>query len=128
MERFDAAIIGGGAEGLTASIVLARAGLKTIVVERNREPGGRCQTREFHPGFRASPFCDEVPPIPADPDGDISGIRYRFGAFPVLEPATIRGFGYLRFRYKDPATEDNIWWYIPSARRVIRSRADAVLL
>jgi hypothetical protein len=67
----------------------------------------------------------EVPPIPADPDGDISGIRYRFGAFPVLEPATIRGFGYLRFRYKDPATEDNIWWYIPSGRRVRRSRADA---
>jgi Protein of unknown function (DUF1329) len=67
----------------------------------------------------------EVPPIPSDPDGNISGIRYRFGAFPVLEPATIRGFGYMRFRYKDPATEDNIWWYIPSARRVIRSRADA---
>jgi phytoene dehydrogenase-like protein len=66
VERFDAAIIGGGAEGLTASIVLARAGLKTIVVERNREPGGRCQTREFHPGFRASPFCDEVAPIPAE--------------------------------------------------------------
>jgi hypothetical protein len=66
----------------------------------------------------------EVQPIPADPDGALTGIRYRYGAFPVLEPATIRGFGYMRFRYKDPATEDNIWWYIPSARRVRRSRAD----
>src|SRR5262249_3376155 len=32
--------------------------------ERNAEPGGRCQTTEFHPGFRASPFGDEVAEIP----------------------------------------------------------------
>ena len=67
----------------------------------------------------------EVQPIPTDPNADLTGIRYRFGAFPVLEPATIRGIGYMRFRYRDPMTEDNIWWYFPGARRVRRSRADA---
>jgi len=62
--RYDAAIIGAGAEGLAAAVTLARSGLKVVVIERNEQPGGRHVTREFHPGFRASPFCDEcsIPP------------------------------------------------------------------
>jgi phytoene dehydrogenase-like protein len=64
--RYDAAIIGAGAEGLAAATILAQTGLCVLVIERNARPGGRCITREFHPGFRASPFCDEVAPIPAE--------------------------------------------------------------
>src|SRR5580698_10056594 len=64
--RYDVCVIGAGTEGLAAAIVLARAGLKVIAVERGAEPGGRCRTREFHPGFRASFFSDEMAPIPAD--------------------------------------------------------------
>src|SRR6185312_4451972 len=66
MVRYDAAIIGAGANGLAAAAALAGAGLKTIVLERGERPGGRCITREFHPGFRASPFCDELSVIPPD--------------------------------------------------------------
>jgi phytoene dehydrogenase-like protein len=63
--RYDAAIIGAGADGLAAAVTLAKAGLKTIVIERSERPGGRCCTREIHPGFRVSPFQDELAPIPA---------------------------------------------------------------
>src|SRR5689334_10625074 len=63
MSRYEAAIIGAGPEGLVASIILARAGLRVLVVEKNEEPGGRATTLEFHPGFRASPYADELPPI-----------------------------------------------------------------
>lgn len=63
--RYDVAIIGGGAEGLIAAALLGRAGLRVVVLERNEKAGGRCTTREFHPGFRASPFADEIAPIPA---------------------------------------------------------------
>ena len=65
-ERYDAAIIGAGADGLAAATLLARAGLRTLVVERNPQPGGRLVTRQFQRGFFASPFADDLPPIPAD--------------------------------------------------------------
>ncbi len=64
--RYDACIIGAGADGLAAAATLAGRGLKVAVVERDSRPGGRCATREFLPGFHASPYADELPPLPAD--------------------------------------------------------------
>jgi phytoene dehydrogenase-like protein len=63
--RYDAAIIGAGAEGLAAATILARSGLSVIVIERGAAAGGRYATREFHPGYRASPFADDIAQIPA---------------------------------------------------------------
>ena len=65
MERYDAVIIGAGADGLIAAHQLASAGLKVLVVERQKTAGGCAQTREFHSGFMASPYADELAPIPA---------------------------------------------------------------
>jgi Protein of unknown function (DUF1329) len=62
----------------------------------------------------------EVPPIPTDPDGPRSGIRYRFGFYPFLEPATMRGYGLLRYRHIDPKEEDNTWVFNPMSRRIRR--------
>lgn len=64
--RYDVCVIGASTDGLAAAATAALAGLKTIVVERANEPGGRAVTREFHPGFRASPFMDELAPIPRE--------------------------------------------------------------
>jgi hypothetical protein len=65
----------------------------------------------------------EVPPIPTDPDAQASGIRYRFGFYPLLEPSSLRGFGLIRFRHIDPKIEDNTWIYMPGARRIRRQSA-----
>ncbi len=66
----------------------------------------------------------EVPPIPTDPEATEAGIRYRFGAFPFLEPAEIQGFGLIRQRSKDPDVDDNAWFFIPNRRSVRRVRGE----
>jgi len=52
--NYDAAIIGGGHNGLVAAYYLAREGLSTVVLERRDIVGGCCVTEEFAPGYRAS--------------------------------------------------------------------------
>jgi phytoene dehydrogenase-like protein len=52
--RYDAIVIGGGHNGLVAAAYLARAGLKTIVLERRHVLGGAAVTEEVFPGFRFS--------------------------------------------------------------------------
>jgi len=58
----------------------------------------------------------EVAPTPTDPEATGAGIRYRFGAFPCLEPAELRGFGFVRYRNLDSNIEDNAWYYNPHSR------------
>ena len=53
-KRYDAIVIGGGHNGLTAAAYLARAGLSTLVLERREIVGGCCVTEEIAPGCRAS--------------------------------------------------------------------------
>lgn len=52
--RADAIVIGAGHNGLVAAAYLARAGLRTRVVERRDCIGGACVTEELWPGYRIS--------------------------------------------------------------------------
>jgi len=52
MTDYDAIIIGGGVNGLTCAAYLAKAGLKTLVLEARGECGAHCDTTEPGvPGF-----------------------------------------------------------------------------
>ncbi|RMG10723.1 MAG: NAD(P)/FAD-dependent oxidoreductase [Planctomycetota bacterium] len=52
--RFDAIVVGGGHNGLTAAAYLARAGLRTCVLERRHVLGGAAVSEEVFPGFTFS--------------------------------------------------------------------------
>jgi phytoene dehydrogenase-like protein len=67
MTTYDIIIIGAGHNGLVAACYLAKAGLKTLVLERREIVGGAAVTEEIHPGFRcptlahsAAPFFPQV--------------------------------------------------------------------
>ncbi|KAF5182695.1 Pyridine nucleotide-disulfide oxidoreductase domain-containing protein [Thalictrum thalictroides] len=52
--KWDALIIGGGHNGLTAAAYLARSGLSVAVLERRHLIGGAAVTEEIIPGFKFS--------------------------------------------------------------------------
>lgn len=52
--KYDAVIIGGGHNGLVAAAYLAKAGRKTLVLERRHVLGGAAVTEEIYPGFKYS--------------------------------------------------------------------------
>ncbi len=51
MKRYDAIVIGGGHNGLVSACYLQRAGLDTLVVEKNDWIGGAAVSRELTPGI-----------------------------------------------------------------------------
>jgi phytoene dehydrogenase-like protein len=51
---WDAIVVGAGHNGLTAAAYLARAGLRTLVLERRAVLGGACVSEELWPGYRVS--------------------------------------------------------------------------
>ncbi len=53
---YDAIVIGGGHNGLVAGAYLARAGKKTLVLEKRHLVGGASVTEEVFPGFKFTVF------------------------------------------------------------------------
>ena len=52
LTKYDAIVIGGGHNGLTAAAYLARAGKDVLVLERRHVLGGAAVTEEIFPGFK----------------------------------------------------------------------------
>ena len=54
--QYDAIVVGGGHNGLTNAAYLAKAGLRTLVLERRHLVGGAAITEELVPGFSFTTF------------------------------------------------------------------------
>jgi Protein of unknown function (DUF1329) len=73
-----------------------------------------------HLGLYNSVGRTEVAPMPMDPDVLKTGIASHSGAFPILEPAEMRGAGIVSQRYAIPGFDDAVWEYSGETRRLRR--------
>src|SRR5262245_31554727 len=58
--RWDAIVVGGGHNGLVCGAYLARAGLRTLILERRDTVGGAVATSELAPGVRVPTYAHTV--------------------------------------------------------------------
>lgn len=78
---YDAVVIGAGPNGLTLALYLQRAGLQTLLVEKERHVGGMARTEEAPgPGFLHNPHANYLAyggVSPVERDFDLAGFGLR---------------------------------------------------
>jgi phytoene dehydrogenase-like protein len=86
--RFDAIVIGGGHNGLVAAAYLARAGLRTCVLEQRPLVGGAAVSEEIFPGFRFSVFSYVVSLLRPEIIRDLELTRHGLQILPLESTVT----------------------------------------
>jgi phytoene dehydrogenase-like protein len=66
MASLDAVVIGGGVNGLTCATMLAKRGLRTVLVEQRDVTGGCAAESELAPGFRVPTLAHSTGPVRRD--------------------------------------------------------------
>src|SRR5215213_8319198 len=89
--QYDAVVVGGGHNGLVCAAYLARAGMKTIVLERRHLLGGAAVTEEVWPGFAVSTASYVVSLLSARVVRELNLPRYGYHVYP-LDPAYFAPF------------------------------------
>ncbi|MGH8926895.1 MAG: phytoene desaturase family protein [Acidimicrobiia bacterium] len=84
--KYDAIVIGGGHNGLTNGAYLAKAGLKTLIIERRHLVGGAAITEELHPGFWFTTFSYALSLLRPDIIHELELTKHGF--MPLLMPTT----------------------------------------
>jgi phytoene dehydrogenase-like protein len=83
---YDAIVVGGGHNGLVNGAYLAKAGLKTLILERRHLVGGAAITEELRPGFWFTTFSYALSLLRPDIIQDLELTKYGF--MPLLMSST----------------------------------------
>jgi phytoene dehydrogenase-like protein len=85
-KQYDAIIVGGGHNGLVNGAYLAKAGLKTLILERRHLVGGAAITEELVPGFHFTTFSYALSLLRPDIIQELELVKHGF--MPILMPSS----------------------------------------
>src|SRR3989475_550267 len=100
--RYDAIVVGGGHNGLVCAAYLARAGRKTLVLERRPLVGGAAVTEEVFPGFKFSVFSYVVSLLRPEIIRDLDLPRHGLQILPLESTVTPLDNGDYLASWSDP--------------------------
>lgn len=104
----DIIIIGAGHNGLIAAAYLARAGIKTLVLERRQIVGGSAVTEEITPGFKVSTLAYSAGPLLNQVAVDLELDRHGFEILtPEIRVLALNPDGPSLGLYEDPVRTAN---------------------
>jgi phytoene dehydrogenase-like protein len=83
---YDAIVVGAGHNGMTNAAYLAKAGLRTLVLERRGNVGGAAITEELRPGFWFTTFSYALSLLRPDIIHELELVKHGF--MPILMPST----------------------------------------
>ena len=85
--NYDAIVIGGGHNGLINGAYLAKAGLRTLILEQRDIVGGAAITEELYPGFQFTTFSYALSHIRPEVVQELDLVKYGF--MPLLMESTL---------------------------------------
>jgi phytoene dehydrogenase-like protein len=83
---YDAIVVGGGHNGLVNGAYLAKAGLRTLILERRHLVGGAAITEELVPGFQFTTFSYALSLLRPDIVHELELVRHGF--LPLMMPSS----------------------------------------
>lgn len=119
--NWDAIVVGGGHNGLTAAGYLAKSGMRTLVLEQRHLVGGAAITEELRPGFSFTTFSYALSLLRPEIIHELDLVKYGF--MPLMMPSSFHPTGdgdYLLFG-------DDAGQNLQMIRRHSRHDADAYL-
>lgn len=84
--QYDAIVVGGGHNGLTAGAYLAKDGLRTLILEQRHLVGGAAITEELRPGFQFTTFSYGLSLLRPEVIQELELVK--FGFMPLEMPTT----------------------------------------
>lgn len=108
-DRCDAVVVGAGPNGLTAAVLLARAGLSVQLVEAAADPGGGCRSAALTLPGHVHDICSAVhpmgmlSPVFRDIGLEANGVTWARAETPLAHPLPDRPAALLRRSVNDTA-------------------------
>jgi phytoene dehydrogenase-like protein len=104
--EYDAIVVGGGHNGLVNGAYLAKAGLRTLILERRSFVGGAAITEELHPGFQFTTFSYALSLLRPDIVQELDLVSHGF--MPILMPSSFAPMENGDYLLLGPDRDDNI--------------------